>query len=62
MAATAIVVTLQIAAVSHPFFRELLHTTALSLGDWVAIVIVASLILWVEEMRKWYMRRTQNML
>ncbi|MCR4325749.1 MAG: cation-transporting P-type ATPase [Patescibacteria group bacterium] len=52
LGATAIVVFLQILTVYLPPLQNLLHTTALAAGDWGVIVLVATSIVWVEEIRK----------
>ncbi len=54
--ATAIVIILQMLAVYAPFLQKILHTTALSLSEWALIVLVASSILFVEELRKLFAR------
>lgn len=54
--ATAIVITLQLLAVYMPFLQNILHTTALSLSEWVLIILVASSILFIEELRKLFSR------
>jgi Ca2+-transporting ATPase len=56
LAATFIVVALQLLAVYHPFLQRFLHTTALTLGEWVIILIVASSVILVEELRKLWVR------
>lgn len=55
--ATAIVISLQLIAVYNPLAQKILHTTALSLFDWLLIIPVAASILLAEEARKWWMRR-----
>jgi hypothetical protein len=54
--ATAVVVGLQLLAVYHPLFQSVLHTGALSLFDWLAIVPVALSIVALEEVRKFFFR------
>jgi Ca2+-transporting ATPase len=46
------VVLLQVAVVHVPVLQELFETTALSGGEWLLAVLVASSVLWVEELRK----------
>ncbi|MFA5745059.1 MAG: HAD-IC family P-type ATPase, partial [Candidatus Paceibacterota bacterium] len=59
--ATGIVIFLQILAVYTPFLQRILHTTPLDLSEWMMIIGVASSIIWVEELRKFfYRRRTSN--
>nr|MDQ3018803.1 cation-translocating P-type ATPase C-terminal domain-containing protein [bacterium] len=55
--ATVIVVLLQIAAVYVPFMQQLLHTTELSAQEWLITLGVASSIVFVEEIRKFIVRR-----
>lgn len=55
--ATAIVVSLQLFAVYHPVMQKLLHTVALTSADWMLVVSVASSIIVVEEIRKFFYRR-----
>ena len=57
VAATIAIVTLQLGAIYLPFAHGVLHTTALSIRDWVIIIAVASTILLVEEVRKFFRRR-----
>ncbi len=54
--ATLIVVGLQLLAVYTPPLQAVLHTTVLSLQDWLLIIPVASSILVVEELRKYVVR------
>lgn len=58
LAATATIISLQMVAVYNPFFQRFLHTVPLSLREWVMIVVVAMSVLWVEEIRKLFYRRT----
>lgn len=48
---------LQLAAVYIPFMNEFFHTEPISLESFVMIGVVTSLVLWVEEARKWVARR-----
>ncbi|MBI3335273.1 MAG: HAD-IC family P-type ATPase, partial [Candidatus Portnoybacteria bacterium] len=50
--ASLIVIFLQLGAIYTPIGQTILHTTPLSLGDWLVIVPVALSILVAEEMRK----------
>ena len=54
--ATVIVVVLQLLAVYHPFLQRFLRTTSLTLSEWLLIIGVASSIIVVEEVRKYYER------
>ena len=55
--ATMVVISLQIFAVYNPFMQKILHTTPLSLSEWLIIIPVASSIILVEEIRKFIYRR-----
>lgn len=54
--ATVLVLGLQLLAVYHHTFQQILRTTALSLSEWLLIILVATLIIWAEEARKWLVR------
>ncbi|MBI4065789.1 HAD-IC family P-type ATPase [Candidatus Kaiserbacteria bacterium] len=54
--ATLVVITLQLLAVYTPFLQTILHTTPLSLSEWVVIILIASSVLFVEELRKLLVR------
>lgn len=56
LAATALVMTLQMFAIYHPFLQGILHTTALGIADWLIIVPIAFSIILVEETRKFFYR------
>ncbi|MDP2704995.1 MAG: HAD-IC family P-type ATPase [Patescibacteria group bacterium] len=53
---TVIVIALQTFVIYNPIAQGILHTTALSLHDWMLIVFVASTVLIVEEIRKFFYR------
>ncbi|MDP2651552.1 MAG: HAD-IC family P-type ATPase, partial [bacterium] len=57
LGATAIVIFLQMIAVYTPFFQRFLHTVPLNLSEWMMILVVATSIIWVEEIRKFFYRR-----
>jgi len=57
VAALGVVIALQVFAVYVPFAQQFLHTTSLSLADWLLIIPVASTVLFAEEARKWIVRR-----
>jgi Ca2+-transporting ATPase len=57
MGATIIVIGLQVLAVYNPLFQKFLRTVPLSLNDWLIIIPVATSILVVEEVRKYYTRK-----
>ena len=50
---------LQLAVVYLPFMNEFFHTEPISLESFVMIGVVTSLVLWVEEARKWLARRRE---
>lgn len=56
IAATAIVIILQLLAVYTPLMQKMLHTTPLNLSEWILITIIASSVLFVEEARKLFSR------
>ena len=58
--AAALSVVLQIGVVHLPPLNDAFSTTPLSAADWVACVALASAVLWVAEIRKWLLRRTQG--
>ena len=55
--ATVIVIFLQFAALYTPFLQKILHTTPLSLSEWLTIIPIAGSIILVEEIRKFFYRR-----
>ncbi len=55
--ATIIVISLQLLAIYTPFMQKILHTTSLNISEWITIIIVASSIVVVEEIRKFTQRR-----
>ena len=55
--ATIIVVSLQMLAIYNPYLQKLLHTVPLGPSEWFVIVIIASSIIGVEEIRKFFYRR-----
>ncbi|HEY4476679.1 MAG TPA: HAD-IC family P-type ATPase [Candidatus Paceibacterota bacterium] len=54
--ATAIIITLQLAALHLPFLQRILHTTPLSLNEWLTIIPIAASIILIEEIRKFFYR------
>lgn len=52
IAATVVVIALQIVALNVPFMQKILHTQPLTLHEWLVAILVASSALWVEEIRK----------
>jgi Ca2+-transporting ATPase len=57
LGATGIVVTLQLFAVYHPLFQKFLHTSPLTLKEWLIILPIAATVIIVEEIRKFIARR-----
>lgn len=55
--ATVCVISLQIFAVYNPFMQKVLHTTPLSLSEWLIIIPIAGSIILIEEIRKFFYRR-----
>ncbi len=55
--ATIIVVGLQLVAVYTPFMQKILHTTALGLNEWIAIISISTIVIIIEEFRKFIVRR-----
>ncbi len=54
--ATLIVMALQVAALYTPIMQKVLRTVPLTLSEWLMIILVASSILVVEEVRKLFYR------
>jgi magnesium-transporting ATPase (P-type) len=57
-----IVIVLQLFMVYHPFMQALFKTTALTLNEWFIIILVTSSIIWVEEIRKYFYRKSNQIL
>jgi Ca2+-transporting ATPase len=55
--ATITVIFLQLLALYTPFFQHFLRTYPLTLHDWLVILPVASSIIVVEEIRKFFYRK-----
>jgi hypothetical protein len=47
---------LQILAVYHPTMQRILHTSPLTLNDWLIIALAASSVIVTEELRKFWLR------
>jgi P-type Ca2+ transporter type 2C len=58
-AAIALSLLLQVAVVELPFMNKAFSTAPLGLGDWGICVALASVVLWVEELRKLLARRSR---
>ncbi|MFZ1987542.1 MAG: HAD-IC family P-type ATPase [Minisyncoccia bacterium] len=56
--ATTLVVLFQILAVYNPLLQKILHTVPLTLSEWLLIIPVAASIVFVEEIRKFFYRRS----
>lgn len=56
-----IVISLQLFLVYNPFMQNIFKVTALSFREWLIILPVASSILWVEEIRKFFYRRKHGL-
>jgi Ca2+-transporting ATPase len=54
--AIIIVITLQMMAIYNPLMQKILHTTPLSLSEWLIIIPIAFSVIVVEEIRKLIMR------
>lgn len=55
--ATMVVIFLQLAAIYTPILQKILHTTPLSISEWLKIISVAGSIVLIEEIRKFFYRR-----
>ncbi|MEK7150624.1 MAG: HAD-IC family P-type ATPase [Patescibacteria group bacterium] len=55
--ATFVVAFLQFLVVYNAVMQKFLHTTALTMSEWLMIVLVAASIIVVEEVRKYFIRR-----
>ena len=60
LGATVIVILLQLFAIYNPIMQTYLRTTALDLYDWMLIIPIAFSIVVVEEMRKFFYRRSHS--
>ena len=59
--AIAISVSLQVMVTTLPVFSPLFGTVALSWVDWLAIALVTSSVLWMDEARKWIQARRRRL-
>jgi len=50
----------QLLVIYTPFLQKVFQTEAISLGDLVRLVGLASCVLWVDEGRKWWRRRQKR--
>ncbi|MGB3921895.1 MAG: HAD-IC family P-type ATPase [Minisyncoccia bacterium] len=60
VAATFAALGFQLLAVYHPLFQKFLHTTPLSLNEWLIVVSAASTIIFTEEIRKFFARQKRD--
>ncbi len=58
--AAVLTLLLQILVVHAPFLNEAFDTAPMSLGDWAITFALSSTVLWVEEVRKLFVRRRNN--
>jgi Ca2+-transporting ATPase len=50
----------QLLVIYLPFLQKVFQTEAIGLGDLIRLVILASSVFWVDEARKWWLRRTMR--
>lgn len=62
VAGTAVVIALQLFAVYAPVMQKFLHTVALGREEWFILVLIALSVIAVEEIRKFFYRRTLSTL
>lgn len=62
LGATVIIISFHMLAVYAPFFQRFLHTVPLTLSEWLVIIPIATSIVWVEEVRKFFYRRRHTAL
>ncbi|HJZ23903.1 MAG TPA: cation transporting ATPase C-terminal domain-containing protein, partial [Candidatus Babeliales bacterium] len=55
--ATTFVLSLQFLLLYTPFMQRIFKTVQLSFTDWIYIIAISSSILFIEEGRKWFVRR-----
>ena len=58
--ATVLVFLLQLALLHIPFLQRIFATQPLNIYQWIFVTIIASSILWIEEIRKGFVRRRQR--
>ena len=56
VAATLIVISLQLLVIYNPLMQKFLHTVPLELSEWLVIIPIAASIILVEEIRKFFSR------
>jgi P-type Ca2+ transporter type 2C len=52
----------QAAVVYVPFLQAIFQTEALGLFDWIRLILVTSTVFWVDEIRKWSLKRKNSRL
>ena len=55
--ATLIIISLQLLVIYNPLMQKFLHTTSLRFSEWLLIVPIATSVVLVEEIRKFFYRR-----
>lgn len=58
--ATITIIFLQFAALYLPFMRNILHTQPLAASEWMIIILIASSVVLLEEIRKFFHRLSRN--
>ena len=58
--ALAIVFILQVLLLHVPFLQKIFATQPLNMYQWIFVAVISSSILWLEELRKWYVRRQEG--
>ncbi|HSR89339.1 MAG TPA: HAD-IC family P-type ATPase [Candidatus Udaeobacter sp.] len=57
---TILVFCLQMFVIYNPFMQKFMHTTSLTISEWLIITLVATSVIWVEEIRKFFHRKTSK--
>jgi P-type Ca2+ transporter type 2C len=60
VAGLTVAISLQVLVINWAPLARLFHTEVLTLAEWGIIAIVASTVLWVDELRKWWARRQHS--
>jgi Ca2+-transporting ATPase len=55
-----VVFCLQFLAIYNPFLQKILHTTELSLKEWLLVISVSLLVILFEELRKYFYRKRKD--
>jgi Ca2+-transporting ATPase len=56
--AMLIIISLQLLVIYHPLMQKFLHTTSLGISEWLIIILIATSIIFIEEIRKFFYRRS----